>query len=275
MTDYQVFKINCPSGISEIVIAELADIGFEGFIENEEGFEAYMVKDAFDAEQFYGLCEKYGIGKDMVVEENIPAQNWNAIWEADFEPIIINDEIVVKAPFHSLSQTYKHEITIQPKNTFGTGHHETTQLVLGLMQSIDFKDKDVFDYGCGTGVLGFFAAQLGARHIMAIDIDDWSAVNVLENAKLNHIDNLQFEQGTLEAIDLSKKYDVILANINKNILVSSFERLAQISKSGTFILISGFYESDLQDLIAEAKKHLFSFVSHQIKNTWCAAVFSV
>ena len=233
MTDYQVFKINCPSSISEIVIAELADIGFEGFIENGEGFEAYMVKDAFDATLFYGICEKYSIGKDMVTEENIPAQNWNAIWEADFEPIIINDEIVVKAPFHSLSKTYRHEITIQPKNTFGTGHHETTQLVLGLMQSIDFKDKDVFDYGCGTGVLGFFAAQLGAQHIMAIDIDDWSADNVLENAKLNHIDNLQFEQGTLDAIDLSKKYDVILANINKNILVSSFERLALFSKKGT------------------------------------------
>jgi ribosomal protein L11 methyltransferase len=275
MTDYQIFKINCLSNISEIVIAELADIGFEGFIENEEGFEAYMVKDSFDAEQFYGICEKYGIGKEMVIEENIPAQNWNAIWEADFEPIIINDEIVVKAPFHSLSQTYKHEIIIQPKNTFGTGHHETTQLVLGLMQSIDFKGMDVFDYGCGTGVLGFFAAQLGAKQIIAIDIDDWSADNVVENAMLNHIDNLQFVQGTLETVDLSKKYDVILANINKNILVSSFERLAQISKPGTFILISGFYESDLQDLIAEAKKHLFSLVSHQIKNTWCAAVFSV
>ena len=116
MTDYQVFKINCPSSISEIVIAELADIGFEGFIENEDGFEAYMVKDAFNAEQFYGVCEKYGITKDMVAEENMPAQNWNALWEADFEPIIINDDIVVKAPFHSLSQTYKYEITIQPKN---------------------------------------------------------------------------------------------------------------------------------------------------------------
>jgi len=274
MTDYQVFKINCPSSISEIVIAELAEVGFEGFIENEDGFEAYMVKDAFNAEQFYGICEKYGIAKDMVKEENIPAQNWNALWEADFEPIIINDDIVVKAPFHTLSKTYKHEITIQPKNTFGTGHHETTQLVLGLMQSIDFIDRDVFDYGCGTGVLGFFAAQLGAKQIMAIDIDDWSADNVLENAKLNQIDNLHFEQGTLDQIDLSKKYDVILANINKNILVSSFEKLAHISKTGTCMLISGFYESDLQDLIVEAKKHHFTFNTHQTKNTWCAAVFS-
>jgi ribosomal protein L11 methyltransferase len=274
MTDYQVFRINCPSSMSEIVIAELADIGFEGFIENEEGFEAYLVKDTFDAELFYGLCQKYGIDKDMVSEQNIPAQNWNAIWEADFEPIIINDDIVVKAPFHSLSKTYKHEITIQPKNTFGTGHHETTQLVLGLMQSIDFKDRDVFDYGCGTGVLGFFAAQLGAKQIMAIDIDDWSADNVLENAKLNQIDNLHFEQGTLDQIDLSKKYDVILANINKNILVSSFEKLAHISKTGTCMLISGFYESDLQDLIVEAKKHHFTFNTHQTKNTWCVAVFS-
>jgi ribosomal protein L11 methyltransferase len=174
-----------------------------------------------------------------------------------------------------LSKTYKHEITIQPKNTFGTGHHETTQLVLSLMQSVDFKDKDVFDYGCGTGVLGFFAEQLGAKHIMAIDIDDWSADNVLENAKLNHIDNLEFEQGSLDQIDLSKKYDVILANINKNILVSSFEKLSQISKTGSYMLISGFYESDLQDLIAEAKKYQFTFESHQTKNTWCAAVFSV
>lgn len=274
MTDYQVFKINCKAEIVEIVISELADVGFEGFIENDNGFEAYISKDFFYEEVFYDICEKYGIAKEDVIEEIMAPQNWNAIWESDFEPIIINDEIVVKAPFHSLSKSYKYEIIIQPKNTFGTGHHETTQLVLGLMQGIDFKGKDVFDYGCGTGVLGFFASQLGAKNVMAIDIDDWSADNVLENAKLNDINNLNFEQGTLDNIDLTKKYDVILANINKNILVSSFETLAKIAKPQTHLIISGFYESDLQDLIKETKTHLFSYSHHQTKNTWCSAVFS-
>ncbi len=274
MSDYKVFKINCPSNVSELLIAEMAEIGFEGFIENDFGFEAYLVLSDFDPKQFYLLCQKYQISNDNIIEENMPSQNWNAIWEADFEPITINDEIIVKAPFHKLNKTYKYEIVIQPKNTFGTGHHETTQLVLGIMQSLNFKDKQVFDYGCGTGVLGIFASQLGASNVMAIDIDDWSAENVLENAKLNNIENICFEQGALDCVSASSKYDIILANINKNILVASFEKLMLHTSSKGQLIISGFYETDLQDLVNEAQKHNFYYVSHTVKNSWCAAVFT-
>ncbi len=273
MNNYKVFKITCTQIQSEPLIAELADIGFEGFIENDNGFEAYIIEKDFDEKLFASLFDKYHIGKQNIEEENIAPQNWNAQWEQDFEPIIINNEIAVVAPFHTLNKTYKYQIIIQPKNTFGTGHHETTQLVLEMMLSHKITNKQVFDYGCGTGVLGIFAAQLGAKGIVAIDIDEWCTDNVVENAKLNNINNLTFIQGTLNVLDITNKFDFILANINKNILADSFKKLSSLQQLGGSLVISGFYQSDLNDLIAESKKHGYTFVSQKSKNNWCAASF--
>ncbi len=256
-----------------MLIAELADTGFEGFIETDTGFTAYVEQPLFNEVEFEKVLEQYHVDADDVPRSTIEQQNWNAQWEASFEPITIGNEIIVKAPFHLLEEHYTHEIIIQPKNTFGTGHHETTQLILQMMLQFDFNNKSVFDYGCGTGVLGIFASKLGASTIFAIDIDEWSAENIGENCALNSIRNIEFKKGDLSIVE-DKKFDMILANINKNILLSSFAKLTQLMNEKATLLISGFYENDLDDLKTEAEKNKLTFHRYITKNNWCVAEFS-
>ena len=171
-----------------------------------------------------------------------------------------------------LDEKYKYEIIIQPKNTFGTGHHETTQLVLQMMLQTDFKNKSVFDYGCGTGVLSVFASMLEADTIFAIDIDEWSAENIIENCSLNSVTNVEFKKSDLAMMD-QRNFDVVLANINKNILLGSFEKLSQMMNTNSKLIISGFYENDLDDLKTAAEKYHLNCRDHIVKNNWCAAKF--
>lgn len=272
MEAYYEFQINCKDEFKDNIIAELAEEDFEGFEENENGFSAFIPQSLFENKVFEKILTHYNINPHSVPQNTIEQQNWNAQWEASFEPITIGKDIIVKAPFHLLDEHYKYEIIIQPKNTFGTGHHETTQLVLQMMLDTDFKNKSVFDFGCGTGVLSIFAAMLGADKIFAIDIDDWSAENIMENCSLNSVTNVEFKKSDLSIIE-DKFFDVILANINKNILLSSFEKLSQMMNSNAQIIISGFYESDLDDLKNAAEKFNLNYRDHTTKNNWCAAKF--
>lgn len=272
MDAYFEFQIRCDDDLREQLIAELADEDYEGFVETESGFSAYIQSGLFKREVFEQVLVKYGIDPNAVAQNHIAQQNWNAQWEAGYEPIIIGDSIIVKAPFHHIEKTYPYELLIQPKNTFGTGHHETTQLMLRLMLGENMRNKRVFDYGSGTGVLAIMAAKMEAQSIFAIDIDDWSAENILENTRLNNVDTIEFEQGDLNSVK-PQEFDVILANINKNILLFSFEQLSQLTLSGGTLLISGFYESDLDDLSISAGKVGFSLQEHLVLNNWCAAGF--
>jgi ribosomal protein L11 methyltransferase len=179
---------------------------------------------------------------------------------------------VIRAPFHQLDKTYAYELVIQPKNTFGTGHHETTQLMIRLMFQQQFENKRVFDYGCGTGVLAIMASKLKARYIYAIDIDEWCMDNVPENMKLNGADNIIFERGNLDAVK-PQTFDIILANINKNILLASFEKLSTLLFTNGTLLISGFYEADLSDLKTAAALHGLFLHQHISLNDWCGAEF--
>ena len=273
MEAYYEFQITCNEEFKDNLIAELVEEHFEGFEENEVGFLAFIPQSLFEKNIFEKILNHYNINPVSVPQNTIEQQNWNAQWEASFEPITIGDDIIVKAPFHLLDEHYKYEIIIQPKNTFGTGHHETTQLMLQMMLPIDFKNKNVFDYGCGTGVLSIFASMLEAENIDAIDIDEWSAENMIENCALNSITNITFKKGDLTIIE-DKKFDLILANINKNILLGSFEKLARLMNLNAQLLISGFYENDLEDLKREAVKNGLVFKDHFVKNDWCAAIFS-
>jgi ribosomal protein L11 methyltransferase len=272
MEAYYEFQINCKEEFKDNIIAELAEENFEGFEENENGFSAFIPQSQFEREVFERILTHYNINPDSVPQNTIQQQNWNAQWEASFEPITIGEDIIVKAPFHLLDEKYKYEIIIQPKNTFGTGHHETTQLVLQMMLQTDFKNKSVFDYGCGTGVLSIFASMLKADKIFAIDIDEWSAENIIENCSLNSVINIEFKKSDLAMME-QRKFDVVLANINKNILLGSFDKLSQMMNSNAKLIISGFYETDLDDLKNAAEKFQLNYKVHIVKNNWCAAKF--
>jgi len=271
MTNYKVFQINCSTQLSDILIAELAEIGFEGFLENEVGFEAYLVENNYKADLFNSIINYYGLMPNQIVENTIPQQNWNAQWESSFEPVIVSNELIIKAPFHQIDKKFAYEIIIQPKTSFGTGHHETTQSIMELMLKMDFKNKTVFDYGCGTGVLAILASQLGAANIFANDIDDWAFENVGENAAMNYITNINYQKGDLSIVP-NIEYDIILANINKNILLKSFEQLSKHVKLNGNILISGFYESDLADLLICCQPFGLNLQQKVIANNWCAAI---
>jgi ribosomal protein L11 methyltransferase len=272
MEAYFEFTIQAIDDIREQLMAELAEEDYEGFVESDLGFSAYIISSAFKREVFEQLLQKYGIDPNSVAQSHIEQQNWNAQWEAGYEPIIIENNVIVKAPFHQIEKSYPYELLIQPKNTFGTGHHETTQLVLRLMLQENFKNKRVFDYGCGTGVLAIMASKMEAQSIYAIDIDDWSAENIFENTQLNQVDNIEFEQGDLNIVK-PQQFDIILANINKNILLFSFDQLSNLILQGGTMLISGFYESDLDDLKKASAVYGFQYHQHITLNNWCAAVF--
>ncbi len=273
MESYFEFDITCNNDIREQLIAELAEEEYEGFEEHENGFSAYVPVNFFKREVFEQLLLKYEINPETVPQRTIAQQNWNAQWEAGYEPIIINDEVVIKAPFHQLEKSYPWELIIQPKNTFGTGHHETTQLMIRLMFQQQFNGKSVFDYGCGTGVLAIMASKLGAHDVFAIDIDEWSIDNVPENMRLNGVTNIVFEKGDLSVVK-NQSFDIILANINKNILLDGFKTLGALVKENGILLISGFYESDKHDLMKEALKYGLHFRQHITKNNWAAMQFA-
>jgi ribosomal protein L11 methyltransferase len=271
MSIYKVFQINCNPELAEFLIAELAEIGFEGFLENDHGFEAYLEEVTFDETLFNDIIFKYSVDKSQVTASNIAQQNWNALWESSFEPVIVSNKLMIKAPFHNIIEKYEYEIIIQPKTSFGTGHHETTQSIMELMLKMDFNNKIVFDYGCGTGVLAILASQLGATNIFANDIDDWAFENVGENAAYNKITNIDYQKGDLSIVP-NEEYDIILANINKNILLKSFEQLSKHVKPNGIVLISGFYETDLPDLLNCCQAFGLNLQQKVVTNGWCAAV---
>jgi ribosomal protein L11 methyltransferase len=272
MEAYFEFNIRCDEDVREQLIAELSEEAYEGFVETDTGFSAYILSSVFKREVFEQVLLKYGLDPNAVAQSHIEQQNWNAQWEAGYEPIIIENSVIVKAPFHQIEKEYPYELLIQPKNTFGTGHHETTQLVLRMMLQESFKGKRVFDYGSGTGVLAIMASKMEAQSIYAIDIDDWSAENIFENTQLNQVDNIEFEQGDLNSVK-PQQFDIILANINKNILLFSFDQLSNLLLPGGTMIISGFYESDLDDLKKASAIYGFVYNKHSVLNNWCAAVF--
>jgi ribosomal protein L11 methyltransferase len=257
---------------SEILIAELGLAGFESFIETPEGVKAYIQKEAWNntiLEEIYILQNpEFAIFYEIKEIEQV---NWNAAWEKNFNPIQVGDICTVRAPFHKATQA-TYEIIIEPKMSFGTGHHETTFMMLEYILEEDFKDKKVLDMGCGTAVLAILTEKLGATSIDAIDIDAWCFENAVENCERNTCNNIQVQQGDAHLLK-GKQYDTILANINRNILLQDIGVYAtSLSKDGT-LLLSGFYLEDLPLIKEVCNKEGLSFISHKEKNKWVAAKF--
>jgi len=259
---------------TEILIARLSMIGYESFEEQPKNLVAYIPENEFVEGELLGVeyfleCSKSG----ELVTELIPDKNWNEVWESNYPPVTIADRCYVRAPFHESISSVDYEIVIKPKMAFGTAHHETTSLMLELILSNDFKNKKVLDMGCGTGVLAILASMKGAGPITAIDIDRWSFENTSENVEVNNIDNVIILKGGVELIKKGDSYDVILANINKNILLRDMKLYSDALLDGGYIYFSGYYTEDLSDIKNEAAKHGLRFVNNLENNNWVAAVF--
>lgn len=258
----------------DLLINELAGIGFDTFEEVEPGFKAYIPSDDFNQQLMDELIEPYHALFSFTYEINlIPQKNWNEVWESNFEPIQIRDEVWVRATFHPHKPEFPYEIVIDPKMAFGTGHHETTSMMLDLMLDTDLNGKKVLDMGCGTGILAILASKLGAADITAIDYDMVCYESTIENSGLNGIHNIKAICGSKEVIP-DEQFDTILANINRNILLDQIARYSEVLKAGGEIYFSGFYESpDLDIIKEEAARHGLKYMSHKKTKEWVAARF--
>ena len=257
----------------DLIINSLGEIGFDTFEETESGFKAYIIADQFDQKQFDEVLQLYANEIGFTWEANLIAQkNWNQVWESNFEPLEIGS-CYVRATFHTPRPDFPYEIVIDPKMAFGTGHHETTSMMMELMQDEDFTGKRVLDMGCGTGILAILASLLGAEHITAIDFDPLCYESTLENAQLNNVANISAICGSKEVIPAGD-YDIILANINRNILLDQLpEYRAHLKEDGT-LFMSGFYDVQDMEIIASSAASLgLSFVTKQKKKDWVAAKF--
>jgi ribosomal protein L11 methyltransferase len=260
----------------DLLINDMAEIGFDTFEIVGFGFKAYIPTDAFNEQLLKNQLEPYREMFTFSYEINlIPQKNWNEVWENNFEPIQIRDKVWVRATFHQPKPEFPYEIVIDPKMAFGTGHHETTSMMLDTMLDTDFTGKKVLDMGCGTGILAILANKLGADDITAIDYDPICFESTIENAELNGISNVKAICGSREVIP-AEQFDIILANINRNILLDQMGRYSEALNSGGEIYFSGFYESpDLDIIKEEAEKYGLKYVSHKKTKEWVAARFQI
>ncbi|MCO5946912.1 50S ribosomal protein L11 methyltransferase [Mucilaginibacter flavidus] len=258
----------------DLLINALGEIGFDTFEELDFGFKAYIPANDFNQqlldETLTAYQDMFTFSYDITL---IPQKNWNEVWESNFEPIEIGNQIFVRATFHQPRPEFKYEIVIDPKMAFGTGHHQTTSMMLQLMLENDFSGKKVLDMGCGTGILAIMASKLGAAEIVAIDYDPVCYESTIENANLNNTDNITALCGSKEVIP-AVVFDTILANINRNILIDQMESYSEVLKPGNEIYFSGFYETpDLEIITDEARKYGLKYISHKKDKDWVAAKF--
>lgn len=270
--DYLEFKIKCLEQFREILIAELSMIGFDSFLETEEGIDAYTLESDFDRTAFDEVIDQYKVDAEITLEEGVmPKVNWNEEWEKNYDPIAVDDLVYVRASFHPSKSEFKHEIVINPKMSFGTGHHATTFQMLRHQGQIDHQGKRVLDVGSGTGILAVMAHLLGASEIEAFDIDDWCVDNGNENFDLNGL-TTRMELGTIREVNPQGEFDIVLANINKNVLLDEMGMYADLLKSEGFLLLSGFYTEDIEDLDVCATPLDLEIISQQSKDNWAALI---
>ncbi len=258
---------------SDVISAELGEIGFESFLEEDGRLKTYVPIELYDENLLKSCATLHSeLVKVFYQVREVEQQNWNKEWESNFSPVYVDNEICVRATFHKPEPEFAYEIIIDPKMSFGTGHHSTTHLMLSSMRAIDFKGKSVLDMGSGTGVLAIFAAMRGAKPVYAIDIDEWCSVNAKENAEANGVGYLQISQGDKEDMD-GLKVDVLLANINRNILLYQMDAYSKAINPGGELHVSGFYTEDVELLIEEANKNGLNFVSKNEMNNWTTLKF--
>ncbi len=259
--------------LKDMLMELLGAAGFDSFMDTDEGFEAYCQEKSLDETELDEILQMEQFSNvKLLKKELIPDQDWNATWEASYEPVIINELCRIKAPFHQVEGSYKYDLIIEPKMSFGTAHHETTSQIIELMLQSDFKGLNVLDMGSGTGVLAILAKKLGSLMTVAIDNDEWAYRNALDNVKLNDETEIVVELGDANSLN-NRQFDIILANINRNILLRDMKEYVKCLVDGGKIFFSGFYEEDLKLIAKEAECLGLKYVNHVTKNNWTAAVF--
>ena len=268
------FRVNPKDPGIEILIAELGEAGFESFVETEEGVIAY-IQDEEHSDTILGeiLILKNADFTISYTKETIEQVNWNSEWEKNFEPIEVEGQVSVRAPFHEKTDL-PYEIIIEPKMSFGTGHHETTYMMVQHLLELDLQDKKVLDMGCGTAILAIFSEMKGATAIDAIDIDRWCYENSLENCERNGCQHIKVYEGDASLL-VNKKYDVIIANINRNILLQDIKTYANCLENIGILLLSGFYNEDIPVIDAEASKYGLQIEKIIERNNWVAVKYAV
>ncbi|HON18987.1 MAG TPA: 50S ribosomal protein L11 methyltransferase [Salinivirgaceae bacterium] len=255
--------------LKEILIAELSDIGYESFIEENDELKCYIPREDFNSEILYQTLKQLSDQNITYQVKLIPRENWNQTWEANYEPVLIDDFCYIYASFHP-QKAYPMQILVEPKMSFGTGHHPTTRLMIRAMRAINFENKEILDMGCGTGILSIAAAKLGAKHILGIDIDPWAVENCIENCSLNHLTNISCILGDAKTID--NHYDIILANINRNILFHDMEVYSNHLKTNGYLLLSGFFTEDENLLLNHSANFSLLFVRKFEEQNWSCMI---
>ena len=258
----------------EMLTYQLGEVGFEMFEDTPQGFKAYIQTANFNNDAVLEIIEAI---KELNCEvsytiQDIPWQNWNAEWEKNYQPEIIGNKIHVRAEFHEANPSYPHEIIVQPRMAFGTGHHPTTSQVMEAMLDLDFQNKSLLDMGCGTGILAILGMQLGASSAYAIDYDPNSVDNSIENAQRNGYPQIEVALGSSELLE-GKSYDIILANINRNIILNDLDKYAAALNAGGLLITSGYYTSDLSVIKNKAAEYHIDYLQHTSQNDWCCATF--
>ncbi|WEK34373.1 MAG: 50S ribosomal protein L11 methyltransferase [Candidatus Pseudobacter hemicellulosilyticus] len=249
----------------EILIAQLSETGFEGFEESLDGLSAFIPEAQFEEDLLPGLLPDPNV---QVSREVVAPKNWNEEWEKNFEPVLVHDFCAVRASFHAPIPGVAHEVIITPKMSFGTGHHATTFLMIEWMQELDLPGKTVLDFGTGTGVLAILAGQCGAEGVLAIDNDDWSIDNATENILVNNSRAVSIRKA--DHLDLAQKFDIILANINKNVLLGSMAALQEHLADDGILVMSGLLAGDKQDITQAALQQGLQLTGAKDKNGWIA-----
>lgn len=266
----------CTEVVNDVLSAVLGEVGFESFVEQEGGIAAYIQTALYDEEALKSALDSFPLADTTLTYTYKEAEDkdWNEEWEKNFfQPIVIKDRCVIHSTFHKNVPQAEYDILINPQMAFGTGHHETTSLMIEFILETDMRGKRVLDMGCGTSILAILASMKGASELEAIDIDNWCVENSKDNFKLNNITNITAEEGDASLLEGKKPFDVIIANINRNILTNDMHAYTSCLKDGGVIFFSGFYTEDIPVIRESAERNGLTYVSHKVKNNWAAVMF--
>ena len=273
------FTVNPLSETANDIIAALAaDLGFESFVESPEGTIGYVPASLYREEALNEALTDFPMSGTTITftAKEMEDKNWNEEWEKNFfEPIVVDNRCVIHSTFHKDYPKATYDIIINPQMAFGTGHHQTTRLIISYLLDIDLQGTTVLDMGCGTSILAILASMRGASSLTAIDIDEWCVNNSIDNLALNHINNIKVFQGDASSLAHEGPFDIIIANINRNILLADMQYYVARMNEGAEIYFSGFYESDLPMIQAEAERLGLRYLSHRVEKDWTAAQFKI
>lgn len=273
------FKTNPNTEIVNDVLAGiLGDAGFESFIEQSDGLDAYIQKDLYVEEDVKEVISSFPLSNTSIeyTWKEAEDKDWNEEWEKNFfQPIVIDNRCAIHSTFHHDIPKVEYDIVINPQMAFGTGHHETTSLIIAELLEAELKGKSLLDMGCGTSILAILARMRDASPCTAIDIDEWCVRNSLENIELNGVDNITVSQGDASSLEGKGPFDVIIANINRNILLNDMQRYVNCMNPGSELYISGFYVEDIPLLRAKAEENGLHYLHYKEKNNWASAKFSL